>query len=341
MIGVVGTIDGRASRGSRSQQVEVQEELGLSAGPKPAPVPLSRAQRAHSRLDFQERFARNARASTAGRVTIRLFGVPESFATSLGFGDGVTPSRQPLASLFSDRLASSSGSSWLFFLAVPQFLPFSVLFALHPAVSAFSHRINIPFCTIFTHQIRRSSSAISLRNSWDSSWQAKAGKGFDLGHFSIDWSKQQATCPQGQTSARMSQAAERMEIVFASETCAACPVRQDCTRSQTTGRVLHLRPQAAHEALQARRLAEQTPEFRQQYALRSGIEGTLSQGVRAMGLRRSRYDGLARTHVQHILTAVAVNLVRIDAVLTNIPRGKTRRSHFAQLASIAAFPVGA
>ncbi len=175
----------------------------------------------------------------------------------------------------------------------------------------------------------------------DSSWQAKAGKGFDLGHFSIDWSKQQATCPQGQTSARMSQAAECMEIVFASETCAACPVRQDCTRSQTTGRVLHLRPQAAHEALQARRLAEQTPEFRQQYALRSGIEGTLSQGVRAMGLRRSRYDGLARTHVQHILTAVAVNLVRIDAVLTNIPRGKTRRSHFAQLASIAAFPVGA
>ena len=173
----------------------------------------------------------------------------------------------------------------------------------------------------------------------DSSWQAKAGKGFDLAHFSIDWSKQQATCPQGQTSARMSQAGERMEIVFASETCAACPVRQDCTRSQTTGRVLHLRPQAAHEALQARRLAEQTPEFRKLYALRSGIEGTLSQGVRAMGLRRSRYDGLARTHVQHVLTAVAVNLVRIDAVLADIPRGKTRRSHFAQLASRAAFPV--
>ncbi len=95
---------------------------------------------------------------------------PRKLCHFSGFGDGVTPSRQPLASLFSDRLASSSGSSWLFFLAVPQFLPFSVLFALHPAVSAFSHRINIPFCTIFTHQIRRSSSAISLRNSWD--WQS-------------------------------------------------------------------------------------------------------------------------------------------------------------------------
>lgn len=170
----------------------------------------------------------------------------------------------------------------------------------------------------------------------DTSWQAKAGKGFDLAHFSIDWTTGQATCPQGQTSARLSQAGERMEIVFATQVCAACPVRSDCTRSLTTGRVLHLRSQAAHEALQARRQEQHTPEFRQQYALRSGIEGTLSQGVRAMGLRRSRYDGRARTHLQQVLTATAINLVRIDAVLTHIPRGTTRRSHFALLASTPA-----
>ena len=45
----------------------------------------------------------------------------------------------------------------------------------------------------------------------DSSWQAKAGKGFDLAHFSIDWSKRQATCPQGQTSSRVSQAGRELE----------------------------------------------------------------------------------------------------------------------------------
>ena len=172
----------------------------------------------------------------------------------------------------------------------------------------------------------------------DSSWQAKAGKGFALAYFSIDWSKRQATCPQGQTSSRVSQAGERMEIVFAPETCANCPVRQDCTRSQTTGRVLHVRSPAAHQALQARRHEEQTPAFRQRYALRAGIESTFSQGTRAMGLRRARYDGLARTHVQHVLTAVAINLMRIDAVLTHVPRGTTRHSHFARLASAAAFP---
>ncbi len=166
----------------------------------------------------------------------------------------------------------------------------------------------------------------------DTSWQAKEGRGFDVAHFSIDWATGQATCPQGQTSARLSQAGERREIVFAPSICAACPVRQDCTRSQTTGRVLHVRPQAAHQALQARRQEQETPAFRQTYQIRAGIEGTHSQAVRRMGIRRARYDGLHKTHLQHVVTAVAINLVRIDAVLTQTPCGKTRQSHFMRLA---------
>jgi hypothetical protein len=39
---------------------------------------------AHSRLDWSERLAGNARGPTANRVTIRLFGIPEDFALSLG-----------------------------------------------------------------------------------------------------------------------------------------------------------------------------------------------------------------------------------------------------------------
>jgi transposase len=77
-------------------------------------------------------------------------------------------------------------------------------------------------------------------------------------------------------------------------------------KPQTAGRVLHVRPQAAHEALQQQRKVEQAPAFRQTYALRAGIESTFSQGARAMGLRRSRSDGLVRTHVQQVLTAVAI-----------------------------------
>src|SRR2546422_7958759 len=64
-------------------------------------------------------------------------------------------------------------------------------------------------------------------------WQAKADKGFDVAHFQLDWQSQQATCPQGQQSSRWSRAGERIEVVFAQEVCAGCPVRSDCTRSQT------------------------------------------------------------------------------------------------------------
>jgi hypothetical protein len=46
---------------------------------------LSRAQRVHSRLSWETRFARNTRSTAAGQVTIRLFGVPERFAQFLGF----------------------------------------------------------------------------------------------------------------------------------------------------------------------------------------------------------------------------------------------------------------
>ena len=55
-----------------------------AASPRKADVILSRAQRAHFRLSWAERLARNARVPTASQVTIKLFGVPEGFATSLG-----------------------------------------------------------------------------------------------------------------------------------------------------------------------------------------------------------------------------------------------------------------
>jgi transposase len=177
------------------------------------------------------------------------------------------------------------------------------------------------------HGIRLLGPALS-----DNSWQAQAGKGFDVAHFHLDWQAEQATCPQGHTSSRWSRARERIEVVFAKETCAGCPVRSNCTKSLTTGRVLHVRPQAAHEALQARRQEQETLPFRQTYQIRAGIEATHSQAVRRMGLRRARYDGLQKTQLQHVITAVAINLVRLDAVFTQTPRGKTRQSHFMRLA---------
>ena len=61
--------------------------------------------------------------------------------------------------------------------------------------------------------------------------------------------------------------------------------------------------------------------------------GTLSQGVRAFGLRRARYRGLAKTNLQHVATAAALNLDRIAAWFSGRPLAPTRTSRFAALAA--------
>jgi hypothetical protein len=72
-------------------------------------------------------------------------------------------------------------------------------------------------------------------------------------------------------------------------------------------------------------------EGKRLYAKRSGVEGTLPQGVRAFGMRRTGYRGLAKTHLQQVVTAVAMNLDRIAAWLAGIPLETTRTSLFAAL----------
>ena len=95
-----------------------------------------------------------------------------------------------------------------------------------------------------------------------------------------------------------------------------------------------MRHQSEHEVLRQARAREQGEEFRTQYAQRSGIEGTHSQAVRTMRLRRTRYLGLTKTALQHTLTATALNLVRLDAFLAEKKVAKTRISRFATLASV-------
>jgi hypothetical protein len=68
----------------RHQRLELCLLPPATASPGKAEASLSRAQRAHARLSWAKRFARNACAEAVGQVTIKLFGIPESFATLLG-----------------------------------------------------------------------------------------------------------------------------------------------------------------------------------------------------------------------------------------------------------------
>ncbi len=68
----------------RQQRLDIQQEQGLSTSSDATPASLSRAQRAHYRLNWSLRLARNARVPTAGRITLKLFGIPEAVTSSLG-----------------------------------------------------------------------------------------------------------------------------------------------------------------------------------------------------------------------------------------------------------------
>src|SRR5215204_3062643 len=171
----------------------------------------------------------------------------------------------------------------------------------------------------------------------DRQWQAKDPDGFDLAQFQIDWDARSVTCPNGQRStgwseSRTARQRSQIHVQFAPAACAACPVRAHCTRAKAGPRHLTLRPRAEHDALLDARQRQTTAAFKTQYAARAGIEGTLSQGVRAFGLRQARYRGLAKTHLQHVATATAMNIVRLVDWLNNVPRATTRRSRFAALA---------
>ena len=161
--------------------------------------------------------------------------------------------------------------------------------------------------------------------------------GFEAACFQIDWAQQFVICPQAHKSQIGSESHNFYDnpvihVRFAPENCQQCPCRSNCTRSQNGPRALKLRTQKQHEALQQARTRQKTDPFKQLYKKRAGVEGTISQGVRTYGLRSSRYIGQAKTHLQNIISAVAMNLVRLDHWFNNIQPAITRTSAFATLA---------
>jgi len=168
----------------------------------------------------------------------------------------------------------------------------------------------------------------------DYHWQASAAEGFAAGDFRVDWEQQRMTCPEGRRSSGWSPAVDKghnhvIKVKFAAKDCGVCPSKDKCTRGAR--RTVTIRPREQYEALGMARRREATAEYKVDYGKRAAVEGTISQGVRACGLRRSRYAGEAKTHLQHLATAAALNVLRIGNWLAEKPREQTRTSAFARL----------
>jgi transposase len=173
-----------------------------------------------------------------------------------------------------------------------------------------------------------------------SNWQSRMGQGYDMPRFVVDWENDQVTCPQGKISvtwrvARSEDRSPRINARFSRSDCGACAARTLCTPAKDARRSVYFHPRVEYEALSAARARMHDPEWKERYHVRAGVEGTLSQGVRAFGMRRSRYIGLLKTGLQEVCTAAAMNVSRIVHWLDGSPRATTRVTRFAALAPIA------
>lgn len=105
-----------------------------------------------------------------------------------------------------------------------------------------------------------------------------------------------------------------MKIKFSGKDCMPCPSRDLCIRSvkDYKRRTISIRrPKENHEALQQARERERTASFKAEYTRRAGIEGTVSRAVMTCEVRRSRYVGLPKTHLHHLLSATSLSFLRV------------------------------
>jgi transposase len=173
-----------------------------------------------------------------------------------------------------------------------------------------------------------------------STWQGRAGQGYEQRDFAVDWENEQVTCPQGKASAiwrmaRDEDGSPRIQAVFSQHDCRPCVARAFCAPGKGARRFIYFHPRPEHEALQAARTRMNDPAWQARYHARAGVEGTISQGVRAFAMRRSRYIGLAKTGLQQACVSAGMNVLRVVRWLDGQPRARTRITRFASLAQAA------
>ncbi|MFI2292606.1 transposase [Streptomyces niveus] len=152
--------------------------------------------------------------------------------------------------------------------------------------------------------------------------QHRRNEGFARDDFRIDYDRQQVTCPQGQAGAgwhgpyptSSPTAAPLIVARFTKSRCRPCPARAQCTTTADSARTVGFPPRELRDLQLRVRAEQQTPEWKTRYAVRSGVEGTVNEFAHGHGMRHCRYRGQEKAHIQHVLTAIAVNIERLSGL---------------------------
>lgn len=165
-------------------------------------------------------------------------------------------------------------------------------------------------------------------------WRKKPEDQFDLRDFTIFWDEQKVICPQGEVSKDWNESSKReghsaIKVRFSTQSCKDCPVQEKCKKTPGP-RQMSLAHQGRQEALQEARDFMSSPEGKELYHLRAGVESLFSEGVRVCGLRRSRYRGLKKTHAQNVFVALALNQTRLCQWMSGDRPARPKPSHLSR-----------
>jgi hypothetical protein len=142
---------------------------------------------------------------------------------------------------------------------------------------------------------------------------AQKDETLSLSAFSLSEKGKVTACPQGHAPIKIKHKKHRHTVAFDSSHCIHCPFREACPVKP--GKKHHyLRYEDKTMRIATRRAKERSPEFKDKYRWRAGIEATMSEYDRITGVKRLRVRGLPAVRYCVKLKAIGVNLFRATAV---------------------------
>jgi hypothetical protein len=146
-------------------------------------------------------------------------------------------------------------------------------------------------------------------------------RAFSLTEFTMNSMNEVTACPEGCAPEHTESQNDKYTAFFSKRTCRGCSRKKTCpTKPVKKGRSLRYDDKAIRLAL--RRVYEESPEFRDRYRFRAGIEGTMSQLDRLTGIKNLRVRGMSSVSFAAYLKAAGINIIRAAAYRNMEPEGK-------------------
>jgi hypothetical protein len=141
----------------------------------------------------------------------------------------------------------------------------------------------------------------------------KLGEGsVPLTEFTMNNENEITSCPEGCVPLSTRSKDDNHTALFSKKTCRSCSRKKGCpTMPGKKGNYLRYDDKAIR--LAQRRAQEDTPEFRDRYRFRAGVEGTMSQLDRITGFKNLRVRGLSAVSFAAYLKAAGINIIRAAA----------------------------